>query len=166
MTNLQPLWKISEELEILLDTLDVCPDEQRSEIEERIAAYVTAQIDKIDHINGLLNSLDAVSANAKTEIERLRERQQSAERSRQRLESYLIHVLHKRDGKPLRGKNVTFSVRRTEALAIVNPELVPDKYKRTTITVDVPKTPIKEALKAGEVIPGVALQVNEHLVRK
>ena len=39
-TNLQPLWRISEELQELLDTLDVCPDEQRPELEARIAKTI------------------------------------------------------------------------------------------------------------------------------
>jgi hypothetical protein len=146
--------------------LDVCSDELRPELEQRIEEYIGAEVDKVDRVGAVLSSLDNVQAHAKAEIERLRKRQQSAEKSATRLEKYLLHLIRQRDDKPLKGRNVMFSIRRTEALAIINPELVPAKFKRTTITVDVPKTPIKEALKAGEEVPGVALQVNEHLVRK
>jgi hypothetical protein len=166
MNDLEPLWKIEDELAAMLDTLDTCPDELKAELEERIAAYVTAEIDKVDRINAVLSSLDGVAANAKTEIERLRERQRSAEKAAKRLEGYVLHVLRQRGGQPLKGHNVTLSMRRTEALTIVSPELVPDKFKRTTVVIDMPKMPIKEALKAGEEVPGVTLQVNEHLVRK
>jgi hypothetical protein len=160
------LYRIDEELQSLLDSLDVCPDELRPELEQRLAAYVTAEIDKIDRVGAVLSSLDNVAAHAKSEIARLHERQRSAERAARRLESYVLAVLRQRNGQPLKGRNVTLSVRRTEALTIVDPELVPDKFKRTTITIDVPKTPIKEALRAGQEVPGVALQLNEHLVRK
>jgi hypothetical protein len=61
---------------------------------------------------------------------------------------------------------VTFSVRRTEAVLIEDPALVPDQWKRTTVTVDIPKDPVRRALKAGEHVPGARLQTNEHLVKK
>jgi hypothetical protein len=166
MMNLEPLWQISQELEALVDSLDTCPDELRPELEARVAQYLGAEVEKVDRIAAVLSSLDGVQANARAEIERLHQRQESAQRAAKRLEGYVLHVLRERGGRPLRGRNSTFSLRRTEALAIVDPDLVPDKFKRTTITVDVPKAPIKEALKAGEEVPGVVLQVNEHLVRK
>jgi hypothetical protein len=43
---------------------------------------------------------------------------------------------------------------------------VPDEWKQTTITVDIPKTPLKTAIKAGESIPGVHLEQRESLQRK
>jgi hypothetical protein len=166
VTNLQPLWQISQELEALLDTLDVCPPEQQPEIEERIAAYVTAEIDKIDRVGAVLSSLDGVSANAKIEIDRLRARQQSAERAAQRLESYILHVLRQRDGRPLKGRNVTFSVRRSESVVIDDLNQIPDRFKRVTVTTDVPKIPVRDAIKAGQTIPGAHLEQHENLQRK
>jgi hypothetical protein len=43
---------------------------------------------------------------------------------------------------------------------------VPDQWKRTAITVDVPKEPSKRALKAGESVPGVHIEKRESLHRK
>jgi hypothetical protein len=166
MKELLPLWQIEQELEILLDTLDACPDELRPELEARIAEYLGAEVEKIDRVDAVLSSLDAVAANAKMEIDRLRQRQQSAEKAARRLEGYVLHVLRERDGRPLKGRNVTFSARHTEALIVDNPAIVPDKWKRTTIAVDVPKQPVKAALKAGEDVPGVHLEQHESLQRK
>ena len=151
-----PLWQIEDELQTLLDSLDTCPPELLEELETRIAKYVSAEIEKVDKVGAVLASLESVQANAKAEIERLRAQ----------LEAYVLRVIRQRDGKPLRGRNTTFSMRRTEALTIVAPELVPDRFKRTTVTIDIPKTAIKQALKDGEEVPGVVLQQNEHLVRK
>jgi hypothetical protein len=166
LNDLMPLWRIEQELEALVDSLDTCDAELKPELEARIAEYITAEVDKVDRVDAVLASLDGVAENAKREIERLRVRQQSAEKASRRLEGYLLHVLRERGGKPLKGRNVTLSMRKTEALTIVTPELVPEKFKRTTITVDIPKTAVKEAIKAGEDVPGVVLQQNEHLVRK
>jgi hypothetical protein len=161
-----PLWKIEDELTALLDSADTCPDELKPELEQQIAKYLGAEVEKVDRVDAVLASLDGVAANAKAEIERLRARQQSAEKAAQRLEGYVLHVLRKREGKPLKGHNVTFSMRNSEALIIDNPAAVPDQWKRTTVTVDIPKDPIKKAMKAGENVPGTHIEQRESLQRK
>jgi hypothetical protein len=161
-----PLWKIEEELEALVNSLDTCPEELRPELEARIAEYLGVEVDKVDRVGAVLSSLDGVAANAKTEIERLRARQQSAEKAANRLEEYILHVLRERSGRPLKGRNVTFTVRHSEALIIDDPGAVPDQWKRTTVTVDIPKDPLKRAVKAGEDVPGVHIEQRENLQRK
>jgi hypothetical protein len=165
-SDLQPLWRIEDDLLALLDSVDTCPDELRAELERRIAEYVAREAAKVDRIGAVFSQLESVQAAAKAEIERLRARQQSAASAAGRLEKYILHILHERGDQPLKGANVTLSSRRTEALVIVDPQLVPDQWKRTTITIDVPKDPIKKAVKAGEQIPGVVLEQHEHLVRR
>src|SRR5262249_40756500 len=150
MNALEPLWQIEDELAALVDSLETCAEELKPELEQRIAQYVAAEIEKVDRVNAVLTSLDAVQASAKAEIDRLRQRQQAAQKAAARLEGYVLHVLRGLDGKPLKGRNVTFSVRRSEALIVTDPDVVPDKWKRTTVTVDIPKDPVKRAIKAGE----------------
>jgi hypothetical protein len=166
MNELAPLWAIEDELQALIDSLDVCPDNLKPELEQRISRYLGAEIEKIDRVGAVLTSLDAVQSNAKAEIERLRARQQGAERAAQRLSDYVLHVLRERDGRPLKGRNTTFSVRHSEALIIDDPSVLPEQWKRTTVTVDYPKDPIKKALKAGESVPGVHIEQRESLQRK
>ena len=166
MNALQPLWQIEDELAALVDSLDTCPDDLKPELEARIVQYVGAEVDKVDRIAAVLSSLEYQAANAKAEIERLRGRQQSAEKAAVRLEAYVLHVLRQRDGKPLKGRNVTFSVRHSEALIISDPQLVPAQWKRTTISIDIPKDPIKKAIKAGEAVPGTHIEQRESLQKK
>jgi hypothetical protein len=165
-TALEPLWKIEDDLMALVESAEACPDDLRPELEARIAEYIAKEATKVDRVAAVFTSLENVQANAKAEIERLRARQASAGKAAGRLEEYILHILHERGDQPLKGANVTLSSRRTEALVIVDPQLVPDQWKRTTITIDVPKDPIKKALKAGEQVPGVALEQHEHLIRK
>jgi hypothetical protein len=96
MTNLMPLWKIEEQLEALVNCADSCPEELREELQARIAEYLGAEASKIDQVGAMLTSFDAVAESAKVEIARLRERQQRAERSAERLEAYVLHVLRAR----------------------------------------------------------------------
>jgi hypothetical protein len=166
MKALMPLWEIESQLEELLNSVEVCEPELLPELERRISEYVGAEIKKVDHIAGVLASLEAVQANARSEIGRLRQRQQSAEKAAQRLEGYVLHVLRERDRRPLKGHNVTFSIRTSEALIIDDPATVPAEWKRTTVSVDIPKDPIKRAIKAGEMVPGAHIEQRESLQRK
>jgi hypothetical protein len=166
MTDLEPLWKIEEELAALVDSIETCPEDLKEELEARIAQYVGAEVSKVDRIAAVLASLDGVAANAKNEIDRLQQRRQSAEKAAARLEGYVLHVIRGRGGQPLKGRNTTLSVRHAEAVIIDDPGAVPDEWKRTTITVDIPKTPLKTAIKAGQSIPGVRLEQRESLLRK
>jgi hypothetical protein len=166
MNDLAPLWQIEQELEALLDSAATCPDDLRPELEQRIAGYLGAEISKVDRIGAVLSSLDGVAANARAEIDRLRQRQQSAETTAKRLEAYVLRVLRQRDGQPLKGRNVTFSIRRSEALIVDDPNIVPDKWKQITVETHVSKDPVKKAIKAGESIPGVHIEVRDNLQRK
>jgi hypothetical protein len=78
----------------------------------------------------------------------------------------VLRLLQQREGKPLKGRNVTFSIRKSEALIITDANAVPAEWKRITQTVDIPKDPVKRALKAGAEIPGVAIEERENLARK
>jgi len=162
----EPLWAIEEELEMLLDSLDSCEEEHREELSLKIETYVGKLASKVDSIAGVLKSLEAVQENAKNEIDRLRAREKAAERAMNRLEGYLLEVLRKRPDQKLKGKWTTFGIRTSEALVIVNPDLVPAEWKRVTTSVDILKPPIKQALKAGIEVAGTAILVHEHLSRK
>jgi hypothetical protein len=166
MEALEPLWKIEDDLMALVDSLEACPEDLRPELEARIAEYLANQARKVDHVAAVLTSLENLQANAKAEIERLRARQASAGKAASRLEQYVLHILRERGGQPLKGANVTLLSRRSEALVITDPDLVPAGWKRVTTITDIPKDPIKRALKAGEQVPGAVLEQHEYLVRK
>lgn len=166
MSVIAPLWRIETELIEMLDSLDVCEESLRPELEEKIAAYVEASVEKVDRIDHVLASLDNVSVNAKAEIARLSERRQVAERAAERLKKYVLRVIEMRGGGPLRGANVTLTTRRSDALIVDDPAAVPAEWKRSTVVVDVPKEPLKKALKGGATIPGAHIEERLNLVRK
>lgn len=165
MTDLT-LYALESELEALLDSVEACPDELREECEERITQYLSAEAVKVDNVGKVLSQLDNVQAHARTEIERLRIRQQTAERAQRNLEVYILHLLARRNGQPLKGKNITLFARRSEVLVIDDPDAVPHEWKRTVVTVDIPKEPIKRAIKEGATISGVHVEPREHLVKR
>ena len=166
MTALEPLYKIEAELEALVDSLDTCPDELRPELEARIAHYMGQEVEKVDRVNAVLSALEYTAKNARTEIDRLRDRAQAADRAAERLKSYVLHVVQQRDGGPLRGRNVTFTARESEAVIVQDPGLVPEEFRRTVISVEVQKEAVKRALRAGQEVPGVTLERRPYLMRR
>jgi Siphovirus Gp157 len=166
MSTLAPLWQIEDELSALVDSIDTCPDELRAELEERISQYLGHEVEKVDRIAAVLSSLDSVQVNAKAEIERLRHRQTAAQRAADRLSEYVVHLIRRRDGKPLKGRNSTLGIRKSEAVVIVDAEAVPSQWKVIKQTLDIPKDALRQALKNGQEIPGVVLEQREHLMRK
>jgi hypothetical protein len=166
MTNLEPLWLIEETLAALINSADVCEPELRPELEMKIAEYISASMAKVDAVASVLASFDDVVENAKREIERLRARQQAAEKAAARLEQYVLRVIRQREGKPLRGCNTTLSMRHSESLVIDDPDAVPPEWKQTTVQVNIPKDPVKRAIRDGQEIPGVHVEQHEHLVRR
>lgn len=166
MTALEPLYKIEAELEALVDSLETCPEELRPELEARIAHYMGQEIEKVDRVNAVLSALEYTAKNARTEIDRLRDRAQAADRAAERLKAYVLHVIQQRDGGPLRGRNVTFTAREAEAVIVQDPGLVPEEFRRTTISVEVQKEAVKRAIRSGVEVPGVTLERRPYLMRR
>lgn len=162
----ETLAEIENTLAALTESVATCPPELEAELQQRIAECLSAEAAKIDRVNAMLTTFDNVAANASAEIERLRLRKENAERAAEKLKGYIVHVLHGRDGRPLKGNLVTLSIRHTQAVTITDPNAIPAEFRRTTVNVDYPKQPIKDAIKAGQDVPGAALVENEHLVRK
>jgi hypothetical protein len=127
---------------------------------------LNTEAEKIDRIGAVFSSLEGVAANAKAEIERLQMRRRSAEQSAERLERYVLAALRNRDGKPLRGNNVTFSTRRSESLIVDDAAVVPAEWKQITANISIPKDPLRRAIKGGIAIPGCHIEERLNLVRK
>lgn len=59
---------------------------------------------------------------------------------------------------------ITLSLTKSKAVDIYDPDLIPEEYKRTKITIEPDKIRIKEAiLKDGELVPGATIKENKNL---
>ena len=167
-TALAPLWKISEELVALLDTIDVCPPEQLPALQAEIDKFLGHEAAKVDQIAHVLAALEYEQKAAADEIERLTERKRLAAASQKRLEQYVCRVIASRGVKALNGTTNTLSTRSSDAVIVTDETLVPAEYIAVKIveTRSVDKTAIKKALKAGAEIAGVDLEYRTNLVRR
>lgn len=165
---LQPLWSIEEELRALLDSIETCPEELQSELQSRIAEYLSREAVKVDQTAHVLAALDYEQKAAADEMARLAERKRAAKASQDRLEKYLCRIIAARGGRKLIGNTNTLSVRASDAVMVLDEAAIPPQYivEEVVVTKRVNKVEIKKALKAGEEVPGADLEFRDNLVRK
>jgi uncharacterized protein YlxW (UPF0749 family) len=106
-------------------------------------------------------SADAIKTHAQTQLERAR----AIEKRADHLRDYLKSCMELAGITKIEGPGVVISFRKSEAVVINEPGLVPSEYMRTP---EPPppqpdKTAIKTALKAGQEVPGAHLDVRQNL---
>lgn len=102
-------------------------------------------------------------AKAKREIaKRLNEQARMLEAQADRLDDYTIRQLEECGGV-VDLPEMRVSIRRSTAVEIIDRDMVPDAYMREKVTREPDKTAIKDAIKAGEYVPGAAIVQKKHL---
>jgi hypothetical protein len=155
------LYEIVDHLTALFDSLEMVTDPRlKAEAELDIQRYLEAEVKKADNIAGYLAQCQAQQAAAKAEIERLRQRAQLWEAREGRVRQYTQSVMERFDLRKVEGNTATFSLRAAPPSVIVSdPNLVPNEFKKTTVTVSIDKTAIKKAIGAGHEVSGCDLSM-------
>jgi Siphovirus Gp157 len=163
------LFEITDHLQALFDTVEMVEQpELKREAEAEIARFLEAEVRKVDGINGYFTQCESQQAAAKSEIERLRARASMWENREERVRSYVQRVMEQGGYKKLEGRTATFLLRAVPAsVVIIDEALVPEEFKRTTVTVSIDKAAIKKAINAGHDVLGADLSIGKStLVRK
>ena len=152
---------IAEVFEAAIDpeTGEITNSEAWAELE----ALQMAREDKLENIGCWIKDLNAEAAAIKAEEEALKKRRQSTEKKAESLKGYLAWTLQ---GEKFKSAKVAISWRRSESAELdpgMDPVQLPLKFQRVKVSVDPDKTALKEALKAGEEIPGVKLVEKQNI---
>lgn len=136
------------DIDVLTDTLE--------SIEEPIK-------EKIENIGKLIAKYQSDSEALKAEAKRLTERASRATKQIEMLKEYISENLKRANIERVEGKLFTFSFRKSTAVNVTDPDMVPDLFKKTKVEVTIDKKLLAEALKNGESITGAELQENKNL---
>jgi Siphovirus Gp157 len=135
------LYDLEAHLAALADTEEMVPAEQEQEFDLELQATLAATVEKRDRVGQFMAHLESQVAFAKSEIARLKTREQFYAAVLARMEGYVTRVIDslgldaKGKRKKLEGTTVTFSLHGCDKRAEVTDEtLVPTKYKRVTVT--------------------------------
>lgn len=118
--------------------------------------------EKMDNISKLICNLETEKAGKKAEIDRMNTRVKAIDNKIDYLKNSLMKPTIKASGLPkIEGQLFTVSLRKSEAVEIVDETAIPEIYIKTKVTTSPDKTLIKKRLKAGEEISGVKLKENQ-----
>lgn len=158
------LYELTEEARELQDMIEEYPPETFSDTIESLQLMIEDKADDYAKVN--LNINNEITA-LKAEEERLSTRRKGLERNQIRLLSALKEAIKALGKTKIKTEKFTYSVSKNGGLQPINVdgEKLPDKYKKVIVEPDNDR--IREAIKAGETIPGVeVLPRGEHLTIK
>lgn len=159
------IYEIPGALRELLDRLDADPD--TGEVDgDALAAYAEYQGQAAEKLEGTacyVRELEAEAEAIKIEEYRLAKRRKALENKASRLKNYMLPALEAIGGK-VKGVMASLRIGRTQAVKVLDPDALPEAFRRVKTSIDPDKAALKKALKAGELIPGAALEERQTVV--
>lgn len=161
-------YDITDHLQCLFDSRDMCEPEDRAALEAEIVVYLEAEIRKVDGIAGYLAHCDAQVKFASEEIQRLQQRKNTYENRHDALKQYVIRVMEDSGKKKIEGRTSTLMLRACPAAVLVTDEKqLPAEFVVSKTTTAPDKRAIKAAIEAAREVPGAELVSGMNtLVRK
>lgn len=151
------LWKIEQEIQN-------CVDPETGELdEERFNELELARETKIENIALLCKENKALLALIADEEKNLKSRKEQIEKANERLTALLDNSLC---GEKFQTARCAISWRTSESVYISAKAVIPDDYLTVKTTVTPSKTALKAAIKNGELIPGVEIQLTRNIQLK
>lgn len=158
------LYELSKEYTEALNNFSV--DEETGEVtfdENKIDHIESDLKDKADNIACFIKNLTALSDSIKAEKNALDERLKANDKKIESLKKYLTNAMELAQMDRLETARNKITFRTSKKVIISDDDAVPEKYIKLEITSKVDKKAIGEALKAGEVVNGCYLEVNNNI---
>jgi phage host-nuclease inhibitor protein Gam len=150
------LYEIAHELNQAIELYNsVETDEQLAELEKTLSDLSLSFQDKVVGVALYILNTEADSVAVKAEIDRLATLKNRADKKAEWLRNYLKANMEATGNLEVDGTKVKIKIRKNPPAVTVEDEFaVPDTYKRTKTIVEIDKTAIKEAHKAGVGVAG------------
>lgn len=138
------------------DLMSMCIDADTGEFDEAMFEGLKIERDKkIENIALWVLEDEAMAKNIKEQENKLKERRETLLQRIEKRKEFLRYIA---EGKKLKTDRVTVSYRKSDAVKIVNEEIIPPEFKATKTSYSVCKDEIKKALKAGQAVNGAELE--------
>ena len=138
------------------DLMSMCIDADTGEFNEAMFEGLKIERDKkIENIALWVLEDEAMAKNIKEQENKLKERRETLEQRVEKRKEFLRYIA---EGKKLKTDRVTVSYRKSDAVKIVNEEIIPPEFKAVKTSYSVCKDEIKKALKAGQAVNGAELE--------
>ena len=138
------------------DLMSMCIDADTGEFDEAMFEGLKIERDKkIENIALWVLEDEAMAKSIKEQENKLKERREILEQRVEKRKEFLRYIA---EGKKLKTDRVTVSYRKSDAVKIVNEEIIPPEFKAVKTSYSVCKDEIKKALKAGQAVNGAELE--------
>ena len=138
------------------DLMSMCIDADTGEFDEAMFEGLKIERDKkIENIALWVLEDEAMAKSIKEQENKLKERREILEQRIEKRKEFLRYIA---EGKKLKTDRVTVSYRKSDAVKIVNEEIIPPEFKAVKTSYSVCKDEIKKALKAGQAVNGAELE--------
>jgi hypothetical protein len=135
-----PLYVIEDQLAALIETAELVSPEQEQEFRVELQTALTSAVEKRDRVGQFLAHLEQQIDFARFEIDRLRQRKATYERTLARMEDYVVETIEnlgtdsKGKYRTLEGKTTTFSLRACPpSVEVTDESAIPSDYKTLTL---------------------------------
>ena len=158
------LYELSKEYTEALNNFSV--DEETGEVtfdKNKIDHIESDLKDKADNIACFIKNLTALSDSIKAEKNALDERLKANDKKIESLKKYITSAMELAQMDRLETARNKITFRTSKKVIISDDDAVPEKYIKLEITSKVDKKAIGEALKAGKVVNGCYLEVNNNI---
>lgn len=140
---------------------DELTDEQRAEMDAYLDELASQEAAKVDGFAQFLRLQTATADACKKEGKRLMDKAKTAEGRISWLKSRYLNLMLQNGLKKVQGETYTLSIRESEVVVVpddISQLEAEEIFVRRKVTVEPDKTVIREALKAGQVVPGCELR--------
>lgn len=158
------LYELSKEYTEALNNFSV--DEETGEVtfDKNKIDHIESNIkDKADNIACFIKNLTALSDSIKAEKNALDERLKANDKKIESLKKYITSAMELAEMDRLETARNKITFRTSKKVIISDDDAVPEKFIKLEITSKVDKKAIGEALKAGEVVNGCYLEINNNI---
>jgi hypothetical protein len=119
--------------------------------------------DKLEDYCKLIRQLGADVIALKAEKALIDQKIKRADNTSERLKNNILRFFESTSTEKQKAGTFNLALRKTEAVNVVNLDVIPEEFKTTEITVKPDKNSIKAAIKLGKEIPGAEIQINKSI---
>jgi hypothetical protein len=155
---------IEEEISNVLAVAQELGEDQQQAALTYLDELAIAEAEKADAVAYAVRKRQAEVEFLKSEEDRIRSRRKAMESRLILFREYLADVFQRNGLQKVKGIKSTLFLRKSSSVEIVDMRELPSEYVQTRIEYVPRKTQIKDALKAGQVVPGAQIVERQSLV--
>ncbi len=153
------LHQILECVDAYIDTIEMIEDESdKVQAEAELSVYLEALARKVDSTVEFMDFLESRRETRKAQVVRLEKANKRDQAIIDRIEGSIQRVIETSGRDRVEGSLYTLRLRKCPpSVDVLDMELVPEEYRKYKVEVSADKVAAKAAIKAGEIVPGLAL---------